>query len=72
MIPYYIVFSLFSIPSLYFNYSLSKRAVQSHIFLYEKNPGDGEPTGYILFRGKIFGWAVYLVALGLALFALFR
>ena len=62
----YIPLMLISIPTLYFNYSLCKWENKWHAAWHEKNPCDGEPSDFRLITGKIGEWALFIIALVLA------
>ncbi len=56
-----------SIPCLYFNYSLCKWENRWHSLWNERNACDGEPSDWRLTMGKFGGWALFIIALVLAL-----
>lgn len=62
----YIPLMLISIPWIYFNYSLCKWENKWHAAWNEKNPCDGEPSQFRLITGKIGEWALFIIALVLA------
>lgn len=62
----YIPLMLISLPTMYFNYSLCKWENKWHAAWNERNPCDGEPSDFRLAMGKIGEWALFLIALVLA------
>lgn len=67
----YLLFSVVSILSLYFNYSFCKFGNRRHGFWNEQNPGDGEPSRFRLKTSKIAEWALLVIAFVLAAVAPF-
>ena len=66
MLGLYVPFMVISVPMIYFCYSLCKWQNRWHADLNEKNPCDGEPSQFRLVTGKIGEWALFIIALVLA------
>lgn len=67
LIPAYLILSCFSIPAIYFAYSLARWGNRWENHWNEKNPGDGEPTEWKIWVMKGSGWVFFILAMIMAL-----
>ena len=63
----YVLLVVFAIPTTYFSYSLGKWENCWDNIWKEKNPGDGEPSKWLIVTGKIGGWFAFICAMVFAL-----
>lgn len=63
----YVLSAVFAISTTYFSYSLGKWANRWENTWKEKNPGDGEPSAWLVISTKIGGWFFFICAMILAL-----
>ena len=63
----YVLLVVFAIPTTYFSYSLGKWENYWDNIWKEKNPGDGEPSKWLIVTGKIGGWFAFICAMVFAL-----
>lgn len=59
----YLALMAFTIPDMYFNYSLCKWWNRWHSTWHERTPCDGEPSNYSLVINKVSSWILFIGAL---------